>query len=237
VLVQSLSQAIAELSRPIDAIKHQAKTVTVGISRLEESYEGPIFQALRELKIDPDSVPYADLVTLRVVSQAVQQVGGITCYQVDGLGTMGEVTPASTVKVITKLGRAADMRSRADKGHTLVGTKEWCVRRASTYIGRGRKDQCPIVIVPSAPRGQVEKLALLHLELHDNLALEHKVSLLRDLGGRYEDIRSQVLETDREWRDEVLESFSPADLILLPVEQLAERAVAYFAQDAKVTAQ
>ena len=125
VLIQSLSQAITELSRPIDAIKHQAKTITVGISRLEESYDGPVFDALRQLEIEPDSVPYPDLVQLRVLSQTVQQITGITCYQVDGLGTMGEVTPASTIKVIAKLGRAAQMRSRADRSHALVGTKEW----------------------------------------------------------------------------------------------------------------
>ena len=32
-VLEALSRAIKELSRPIDAIKHQAKTVTVGISR------------------------------------------------------------------------------------------------------------------------------------------------------------------------------------------------------------
>ncbi|HMK95945.1 MAG TPA: SIS domain-containing protein, partial [Acidimicrobiales bacterium] len=35
-LIDSLGSAIDELTRPIDAIKHQAKTVTVGISRSEE---------------------------------------------------------------------------------------------------------------------------------------------------------------------------------------------------------
>lgn len=235
VLIQSLSQAITELSRPIDAIKHQAKTITVGISRLEESYDGPVFDALRQLEIEPDSVPYPDLVQLRVLSQTVQQITGITCYQVDGLGTMGEVTPASTIKVIAKLGRAAQMRSRADRSHALVGTKEWCVRRGATYVGRGRKDQCPLIIVPSAPRGQVEKLALLHLELIENATLQQKVSLLRDLGSRYEDIKSQVLETDAEWNDEVLECFTCADLILLPVDQLTERVIAQTAAN-KITA-
>jgi glucosamine--fructose-6-phosphate aminotransferase (isomerizing) len=223
VLIQTLSQAIAELSRPIDAIKHQAKTVTVGISRTEEVFEGPIFEALRGLSIEPDSIPYADLVTLRVVGQAVRLVAGVTCYQINGLGTMGEVTPISTIRVVSKSGSAANMRSRADKPHALVGTKEWCVRRASTYIGRGRKDQCPLMIIPSAPRGQVEQLVLLHLDLHEQLNLEQKVSLLRDLGGRYEDLKSQVLETDLEWNDSVLEPLAPADLILLPIEQLVEK--------------
>ena len=36
-LTRALTQAIDELTRPVDAIKHQAKTVTVGISRSDES--------------------------------------------------------------------------------------------------------------------------------------------------------------------------------------------------------
>jgi glucosamine--fructose-6-phosphate aminotransferase (isomerizing) len=36
-LAQALAYAIDELTRPIDAIKHQAKTVTVGISRADET--------------------------------------------------------------------------------------------------------------------------------------------------------------------------------------------------------
>src|SRR5262249_60924931 len=35
-LTAALTRAIEELTRPIDAIKHQAKTVTVGISRSDE---------------------------------------------------------------------------------------------------------------------------------------------------------------------------------------------------------
>ena len=35
-IVDALTRAIEELTRPIDAIKHQAKTVTVGISRSDE---------------------------------------------------------------------------------------------------------------------------------------------------------------------------------------------------------
>ena len=35
-LTAALTRAIEELTRPVDAIKHQAKTVTVGISRSDE---------------------------------------------------------------------------------------------------------------------------------------------------------------------------------------------------------
>jgi len=36
-LTRALTAAIDELTRPVDAIKHQAKTVTVGISRSDEA--------------------------------------------------------------------------------------------------------------------------------------------------------------------------------------------------------
>ena len=42
----SFRQAIEELTRPVDTIKHQAKTVTVGTSRLQEKVEGLLFETL-----------------------------------------------------------------------------------------------------------------------------------------------------------------------------------------------
>ena len=47
--VLSLTRAIEELTRPVDAIKHQAKTVTVGISR---SDEGVLDRALVQAVLD-----------------------------------------------------------------------------------------------------------------------------------------------------------------------------------------
>ena len=46
-LVSALTKAIEELTRPIDTIKHQAKTVTVGISRSDEGIiDRPLVQAV-----------------------------------------------------------------------------------------------------------------------------------------------------------------------------------------------
>ena len=223
VLINTLTQAISELSRPIDAIKHQAKTVTVGISRHEEMYEGPIFEALKQLEIAHEAVAYKDVAELRAMSPAILRVLGFTLYSIEGLGPLGEVTSQTTICVRSKHGEAASMRSRADRPHVLVGTKEVSVRRVLSYIGRGRKDKRPIVIIPLAPRGQVEMLALLHLEFDETLLLQQKIGLLRDLGGRYDDLRSQVLETDTPWGDAALERIATVDLVTLPMEQLTER--------------
>jgi hypothetical protein len=40
------------MSRPVDAIKHQAKTVTVGTSRISERVEGMLFDALPTTVLD-----------------------------------------------------------------------------------------------------------------------------------------------------------------------------------------
>jgi len=47
-LFDSLGEAINYMARPIDAIKHQAKTVTVGTSRIIEKIEGILFDVLAE---------------------------------------------------------------------------------------------------------------------------------------------------------------------------------------------
>ena len=45
-MFKCLGGAINYLARPVDAIKHQAKTVTVGTSRISERMEGVLFDAL-----------------------------------------------------------------------------------------------------------------------------------------------------------------------------------------------
>jgi glucosamine--fructose-6-phosphate aminotransferase (isomerizing) len=42
-LFRVLGESINLMSRPVDAIKHQAKTVTVGTSRISERVEGILF--------------------------------------------------------------------------------------------------------------------------------------------------------------------------------------------------
>lgn len=225
VLVGALSRGIHELTRPIDAIKHQAKTVTVGISRLEEAIEGAIFDSLREMGVSLEAVPYRDLALLRAISPAVRAVKGATLYEVQNLGSLGEPLEESTLRALVKTGLSQGLVSRADAPHALVGTKESVVRRRRSFIGLGRKDQRPIAIVPILPGGQVERLALMHLEFQEAYPVEKKVALLRETENRYDDLKAQVTETDLGWDDAMLEAIPVADLVVLPVDELAERII------------
>jgi glucosamine--fructose-6-phosphate aminotransferase (isomerizing) len=231
-LITVVSKAIHELSRPIDAIKHQAKTITVGISRTEEIFEGPVFAPFTELGLSPEAVPYRDAVILRSLNSVLLGVKGASLYEVENLGPLGEPIEDSTLSTLRKTGVAASMISRSDKVTKLIGTKEWTVRNASLYLGRGSKDRRSIAIVPLIPRGRVEKLVLLHLEFQQDVSLQGKVGVLQDLRQRYENLKSLVTERDVPWRDEYLDPLPVEDLILVPVKDLALKIIE--SQKAKV---
>ena len=64
-LTAALTKAIEELTRPVDAIKHQAKTVTVGISRSDETLlQVPLVREVLATGAARDSLTYRALRTL-----------------------------------------------------------------------------------------------------------------------------------------------------------------------------
>ena len=71
-LAGTLTQAIEELTRPIDAIKHQAKTVTVGISRTDEMLlTADLVREVLDAGAPRDSLSYRTLRLLADLDAAV----------------------------------------------------------------------------------------------------------------------------------------------------------------------
>src|SRR5262249_38089724 len=78
-LLDALNAGIDELTRPVDAIKHQAKTVTVGISRSEDVLLGaPLVKATLGAGPAPDTLGYRALRTLEALDESVAEVTGYT---------------------------------------------------------------------------------------------------------------------------------------------------------------
>ncbi|MDP9020806.1 MAG: SIS domain-containing protein, partial [Actinomycetota bacterium] len=114
-LTNALTLGIEELTRPVDAIKHQAKTVTVGISRSEDALlEAPLVQAVLELGVGADRLGYRALRTLAALGPAVTEVTGYTHYRIEGSVADG----TATLHVVDKGGVAAGLRSRAEDDPT-----------------------------------------------------------------------------------------------------------------------
>ncbi len=84
-LTAALTRTIEELTRPVDAIKHQAKTVTVGISRSDEGLlNGRLAIAVLAAGAERDQIAYKTLKVLSVLDPAVAAVTGYTRYSIHG---------------------------------------------------------------------------------------------------------------------------------------------------------
>lgn len=221
LLDTTLGAAIDELTRPIDAIRHQAKTVTVGTSRKERELRGPIFDLLETLHLPTRDLTYRNLVTAGRIQPALRSIRGYTLYDIKGLDDAGNPAEGTSIIVTAKGGVALQMTSRADAGAPLLGTKRTLVSTGHAYIGKGKTDAAPIVILPVLGEGNfVKHLLLLHVEFDERLTTAQKRFVL---GYRYNDIRNLVNEYNIPWNDAYLESISLADLFSETVESLAGR--------------
>ncbi|MEQ8171420.1 MAG: SIS domain-containing protein [Candidatus Eremiobacterota bacterium] len=228
--VRFLSSAIADLTRPIDAIKHQAKTVTVGISRLEEIPEGLIFETLKEENISLNNITYQNTFILQSINPAVDRITGLSFYEITDLDPLGY--PADNTQIITlyKKGSVMSLSSRSDKGCLLIGRKRSVVAKNRVFAGRGNSDERPIIIIPLFDKGICRNLLLLHTEFKEKADIQSKVILLKALD-KYEDIKYTVTEMNIIWDDLILEHLSPLDLISEDPDHIAELISCYISKE------
>ncbi len=216
-----LGKAIDELTRPIDAIRHQAKTVTVGTTRKETVLKGVIFDLLEKLNFTVKDLTYKNVMTVSRIQPVVSAVRGYTLYGVNNLDARGNPSDDSTIAIVKKDGIASGMKSRAETSRMLMGTKRTIVSTGHVYIGKGKADGASIVILPLKTGSEfINNLLLLHVEYNELLPVSKKKEVL---GYRYNDIRNLVNEYNIVWNDNYLEKIPIADLFSEPVEILAGR--------------
>jgi glucosamine--fructose-6-phosphate aminotransferase (isomerizing) len=214
----SVGHAIDELSRPIDAIRHQAKTVTVGTSRKEEFLRGIIFDLLGSLDFSARNLTGKNILFLSRIQKALANVRGYTLYGVNGLDAEGKPTENSTIVVKQRAGVSLGMKSRAEKQGALLGTKNMIVRTGHVYIGAGKTDRAPIVIIPMMRDGKIiRELLLVHVEYNDALSVEDKKDVL---GYTYYDIRNLLTEYNLPWNDQYLEGIPTGFLLAESIETI-----------------
>lgn len=217
----TLGAAIDELTRPIDAIRHQAKTVTVGTSRKERELKGVVFDLLEILDIPVNNLTYRNISSIHRTQPAVAAVRGYTVYDISGLDEKGHPGDDSKIAVRSKGGIAASMKSRADYPTVLMGVKRTIVSTGHLYLGRGKADGAPIMIIPlQGAESQVNRLLLIHIIFNENMSLADKIEVL---GYRYDDIRNLVNEYNMNWTDRYLDALSLELLFSESVESIAGR--------------
>ena len=134
----------------------------------------------------------------------------------------------STIVIRKKDGVAAQMKSRADQPTGLMGTKRTIVSTGHVYIGKGKSDGAPIVVLPLLGENNfVGNLLLIHVDYNESLSLSEKKNVL---GYRYNDIRNLINEYNLPWHDEYLESISLESLFSEPIEVIAGQIQKQFGQ-------
>ncbi|MGB0112895.1 MAG: SIS domain-containing protein [Ilumatobacteraceae bacterium] len=212
-LVAALTRAIEELTRPIDTIKHQAKTVTVGISRSDEGIiDRPLVQAVLAAGAGRDVLSYRTLKVLADLDPAVAEVRGFTRYRIEG----------DAISIIDRGGISRDLPSRVDRNAELRGTKHRVASEREVLIGVGRSDGRTVAFVPEVKGGETTGLTLVHLAFHDRLPAETMRAVLQGYDRRYDRLVDWVTETEGSFDESLLGELPVKDLLIGPISDTAD---------------
>ncbi len=223
-LFECLEKSINFMVRPVDAIKHQAKTVTVGTSRISEKIEGILFETLTAHNFNVSQLINRNIIVLKNLQGIVSHIKGSILYRIRGLSIFGELTDKTTIEVKKKKGVLELIPSRVEENTALEGTKRIIVRKENVYIGKGRKDGHSIIVIPiiSASRSTpniIEYLLLLNISFKENIPISVKT---KALGGKYEHIKNIVQENSVVWDDKYLELVETEELFGRSAEKIGE---------------
>lgn len=219
-LISVLTMAIDDLTRSVDAVKHQAKTVTVGISRSEVLFSVPLVKEVMRVGPRIEELGYRALRSLAALDPAVAEVVGYTRYVVTG-----DVRSSSaTLHVIDRGGVAGDIKSRTDADPRLRGNKRAALEKSEVEVTIGRSDGRPVILIPERKGDVALGITLLHVRFHDRLAIEvAKEVLIGYRPARYEALVAAVTETEVIFPEAVLGELSMPELLVEPVLGLAEK--------------
>jgi glucosamine--fructose-6-phosphate aminotransferase (isomerizing) len=217
-LLTGLSRGIDELTRPVDAIRHQAKTVTVGTSRSEvDLYDGRLAREVLVTGTPREDLSYRAVRTLAALEPAVAAVAGWTRYEL--LGDPGSGSPE--LRVLGKGGVAEGLRSRTEDDPRLVGTKHRAAYEREVTVAQGH-DGRSVLLVPETSGGVAVGLTLLHVELVDRMPAAQARSVLEGYRHRYTAVMDAVTETRARFDDAPLSEIGTLELLTSPVVLLAE---------------
>ena len=215
-LAVALTEGIEELTRPIDAIKHQAKTVTVGISRSDESLlQNNLVKAVLATGCPRDRLTYKVLRTLSAIDPAIDAVVGHTRYRVEG-----DPRTNGTLHVVDKAGIATGLVSRVERDPILRGNKHRVAVERGVLVTVG-SDGRVVLIVPEVKDSEATGLTLCHLRLKPSLEVAAARAVLRGYRDRYRGLVDVVTEREPNFRDDLLADVPVVDLLTAPISDIA----------------
>lgn len=219
-----LSKAVEEMTRPIDSIRHQAKTVTVGISRPEDSLPALLIRSIEMLGANPGWVKEQDKRVLKAVAQVIDGIKGGILYNViassKSTALSREFLP---IQAVARFGFSEGKPSRYDKPHPAGGSKRTALRlrKAVWSSGKGGKESLLVLPLFSDDSGECRNLALFHVDFTADASISQKMNILRALGGRFHDVVEKLQEQASSCSmEDFITRSAPRDLVVSSIESL-----------------
>ncbi len=217
-LANALTSAIEELTRPVDAIKHQAKTVTVGISRADESLlQSDLIRSILDSGCPRDRMSYRTLRGIAALAPAIDDVIGFTRYAIEG-----PVDAGARISVTDRGGVSTGIASRTDKDPTLRGNKHRVAVERQVLVTVG-SDSRVVLMVPEVKNGQTTGVTLCHVTLNDDLGATTARSILQGYRNRYRQLVDVVTEGQPSFREDILAEVPTVELLTAPISEVAAR--------------
>jgi glucosamine--fructose-6-phosphate aminotransferase (isomerizing) len=224
-----IGEAINDMARPIDAIKHQAKTVTVGTSRLWEPIEGLLFDTLKKNGFAVSNLTNKNVLVLKNLQEIISEIKGDTLYKISKLTYTGEPVEDSKIKLVKKGGSSSKLISRVESDNRLKGTKRIIVKAGNVFIGKGKVDNRSILAIPIMKKGPtIDHLLLLNIGFKREMDLSKKV---KALGDKFTHIKNIVEETGLSWQDDYLNLLDVEELFGNSAEKTAESIISSSSAD------
>jgi len=229
IFFRSIGEAINDMARPIDAIRHQAKTVTVGTSRIWEPIKGLLFEALKNNKFDESNITNKNVLVLTNLQEIISEIKGETLYKISNLTYTGEPVENSMIELVKKTGSSSQLVSRVQADKRLKGTKRIIVKAGNVFIGKGKIDNRSILIIPIMKKGpNIDHLLLLNVAFKKEIDLSKKI---KALGDKFSHIKNIVEETDLPWDDNYLSMLEMEELFGNSAEKIAEFIISSLSAD------
>ena len=210
-----LNRVIEDLTRPIDTIRHQAKTVTVGISRPQAEISPLILEAMTALTVSLGTLSDRDRETLEALSPLVTGVEGAIVYKITER-TGDPQSPEWSIQAASALDDHHKLSSRYRQPTVADGSKRRCLRTGAAATGMGKNGSESTIVVPlHTPSGTtISGLLLLQLTVARDASLQQKISVLKTLGHKFDELAEHAAEHGSGTSlNDILTRSSPALLI------------------------
>jgi glucosamine--fructose-6-phosphate aminotransferase (isomerizing) len=180
---------------------------------------GLFFDLLKELDFAAETLLSTNILDLSQIQRAVAAINGHTLYAVDHLDAEGKPGDDSSLAVVGRGGISLGKPSRADATGRLMGTKKSIVGSGHIYVGQGKSDSAPIVILPLLGEDErIHHLLLVHVAFNEALSVGERKEIL---GERADAIRDLIQEVNLNWDDRFLDGIPLGVLLGEPVEVIA----------------